>query len=814
MASLQKLVRALALLIAIGLLAAAPADAAQDNLFDASAAGDLSQVKALLAAAADVNAKRANGATALMIASEKGHMDVVQALLAARADVNVKGGAGVTALMIASQNGHLEVVRALLAAKADVNARTADGGTALMIASQQGHLEVVGALLAARADVNAKAGNGLTALMVASQQGHLEVARALLAAKADVNTKAANGVTALIVGSENGRLEVVRALLAAKADVNAKMDNGLTALMISSQNGHLEVARALRAAEPGLVDENLITPVPHGWKVAFHGRQGNIQAMQFVPNSDSAEKWSEAIFVTTYFGLTGATAVQLMAVKEKQLSDQCDGIHTNKVAAGEENGYEFAVEVISCDKMKADGLRSIMMWKFVRSRDSSYSVERIIKGVPAALRVQSSIDDWKPYMRRVVACDTRDAARPCSLGDASLEPQSQEWRWCRVGAEIPPDLVIADCTTVIQSSRDTNPDLASPFRNRGIAYAAKAQYDRAIEDLDQAIRLDPKDAPAFNDRGNAYKAKAQDDRAIEDYDQAIRLDPTLARAFYNRGNAYQGKVQYDRAIEDYDQAIRLDPKYAPAFYNRGSAYAAKAQYDRAIEDFDQAIRLDPKFAPAFYNRGNAYAAQAQYDRAIEDFGQAIRLDPKFAAAFRNRGTAYVAKAQYDRAIEDLDQAIRLDPKDAAAFLNRGIAYFGIARFAVAAGDFQQSLSINAEQAYGVLWLHLARARSNHDDTEELTGNASKVDLNTWPGPVVAFYLKRIDAKDVMGAAQSGDAKTQREQGCEASFYVGEDAVLRQHTDEATRLLRQAQGTCPPSFTEYAATLAELKRLEK
>src|SRR5208282_4649887 len=453
--------------------------------------GDRRHVKELLAAAADVNAKRANGATALMIASEKGHMDVVQALLAARADVNVKGGAGVTALMIASQNGHLEVVRALLAAmaevnakegrgvtalflasqkghldvvrallaaKAEVNAKRDDGTTALIKASQNGHLEVVQALLAAKADVNARTADGGTALMIASQQGHLEVVGALLAARADVNAKAGNGLTALIVGSENGRLEVVRALLAAKADVNAKMDNGLTALMISSQNGHLEVARALRAAEPGLVDENLITPVPHGWKVAFHGRQGNIQAMQFVPNSDSAEKWSEAIFVTTYFGLTGATAVQLMAVKEKQLSDQCDGIHTNKVAAGEENGYEFAVEVISCDKMKADGLRSIMMWKFVRGRDSSYSVERIIKGVPAALRVQSSIDDWKPYMRRVVACDTRDAARPCSLGDASLEPQSQEWRWCRVGAEIPPDLVIADCTTVIQSSRDTNPD--------------------------------------------------------------------------------------------------------------------------------------------------------------------------------------------------------------------------------------------------------------------------------------------------------------------------------------------------------------------
>src|SRR5580700_1860811 len=150
----------------------------------------------------------------------------------------------------------------------------------------------------------------------------------------------------------------------------------------------------------------------------------------------------------------------------------------------------------------------------------------------------------------------------------------------------------------------------------------------------------------------------------------------------------------------------------------------------------------------------------------------------------------------------------------SGFVSRGIAYFNTGRFAIAAGDFEHSLYINAAQVYGVLWLHLARARSNRDDTEELAGNAAKVDLKTWPGPVLAYYLKRIDANDVMAAARTGDAKTQREQGCEASLYVGEDAVLRQNTDEATRLLRQARETCPPNSVEYTTAEVELKRLEK
>jgi ankyrin repeat protein len=80
MASLQKLVHALTLLIAIGLLAAACSNTAQDSLIDASGAGNLSRVTALLAANANVNTKTTIGLTTLMQASQNGHLEVVQAL--------------------------------------------------------------------------------------------------------------------------------------------------------------------------------------------------------------------------------------------------------------------------------------------------------------------------------------------------------------------------------------------------------------------------------------------------------------------------------------------------------------------------------------------------------------------------------------------------------------------------------------------------------------------------------------------------------------------------------------------------------------
>src|SRR5215475_10165435 len=121
---------------------------------------------------------------------------------------------------------------------------------------------------------------------------------------------------------------------------------------------------------------------------------------------------------------------------------------------------------------------------------------------------------------------------------------------------------IAACTRIIQDGRTSTENRAIAFNNRGRAYAGKGQYDRAIQDFDEAIRLKPNDAIAFYNRGRAYAAgKGQYDRAIQDFDQAIRLKPNDAIAFYNRGFAYARKGQPDRAIQDFDQAIRLNPNY-------------------------------------------------------------------------------------------------------------------------------------------------------------------------------------------------------------------------------------------------------------
>ena len=100
-------------------------------------------------------------------------------------------------------------------------------------------------------------------------------------------------------------------------------------------------------------------------------------------------------------------------------------------------------------------------------------------------------------------------------------------------------------------------------------------------------------AYAFNNRALAFQAEREYQHAIADYSDAIRLDPEFAHAWYNRGTAYQAQSDYDRAIADYGNAIRLDSTYSHAYKNRGLAYQSKGDLDQANADLNEAYRLTP-----------------------------------------------------------------------------------------------------------------------------------------------------------------------------------------------------------------------------
>src|SRR5262249_19568950 len=101
----------------------------------------------------------------------------------------------------------------------------------------------------------------------------------------------------------------------------------------------------------------------------------------------------------------------------------------------------------------------------------------------------------------------------------------------------------------------------------------------------------PKSTDAYSDRGMVYFGKKEYDLAIAEYSEAIRLDPKSAEIYSIRGLAYACKSDYDRAFEDCNEAIRIAPKLTVPYYVRGVVYVMTKDYDQAIADFNEATRL-------------------------------------------------------------------------------------------------------------------------------------------------------------------------------------------------------------------------------
>ena len=408
-----------------------------------------------------------------------------------------------------------------------------------------------------------------------------------------------------------------------------------------------------------------------------------------------------------------------------------------------------------------------------------------------------------------------------------------------------PDKVIPACTKMAEDRTDTPHNRAVAYYDRGNAYKDLKDYDRALADYGDALKLDPRYAHAYLNRGFVYAAKNDADHALADLNRSIQLDPggTLAyfnrgivyrvgkhnadaaiadftevikrnpdsgEAYYERGLAYADKSDFRRALVDYDQAVKRSPKEAQLLFARGFAYRSMNKFEPAVADFDAAIQIDAGYAAAYEARGFTYRLRGDLDRAIGDYSEAIRIDPKLTAAYNDRGSAYRVKGDFDHAIADHAEAIRLEPRAAMGYYRRGYAEFLGGALPQALADLTEANAIEPADSYLVLLLDIVSRRSNLPS--RLQELSAKTDMRVWPAPVIRFYLSQLTPDALRAAASDPDPLARRGKICEVNFYMGEHALIQGKKDEAIKLFAAASSDCPLTWSDWESADAELKVL--
>jgi tetratricopeptide (TPR) repeat protein len=142
---------------------------------------------------------------------------------------------------------------------------------------------------------------------------------------------------------------------------------------------------------------------------------------------------------------------------------------------------------------------------------------------------------------------------------------------------------------------------AQKHLEQGLIAQRQGDNEAAIENFTEALRFDPDLAVAFLNRGIAFKNKADYERALQDLEKAIELlpnvpavTPFLTHAYFQRGEAHRLKGDYEQSLADFAKAIELSPRNYDAYLQRSVVYEKMGDLDRAKEEKDKAIQLNPQ----------------------------------------------------------------------------------------------------------------------------------------------------------------------------------------------------------------------------
>ncbi len=223
-------------------------------------------------------------------------------------------------------------------------------------------------------------------------------------------------------------------------------------------------------------------------------------------------------------------------------------------------------------------------------------------------------------------------------------------------------------------------------------YMARDMLDAAIQQAQEALKIDPAMEEAFLLLGDAYRLKGDFSSALEQYQQVVELNkdnefaginPNLEAAYYEIGEIYLVQGELEKARDAFIEALKIERTDADAILGLGITYQRLGEHDKALEQFRRAIRLVPKFPEVYeamkasyqelgqpagvaYAEGMLYYAQGEPQKALEKLQEALATDAEFIELYFGLGLVYEELNQPEQAVEALNKYLEVHPDDLAA----------------------------------------------------------------------------------------------------------------------------------------------------
>jgi protein O-mannosyl-transferase len=192
-----------------------------------------------------------------------------------------------------------------------------------------------------------------------------------------------------------------------------------------------------------------------------------------------------------------------------------------------------------------------------------------------------------------------------------------------------------------------------------LTWGRAAVWKDSVSLWTDVMEKNPRSVTAYVNRGYIYNQDPykQYDKAIKDCNDGLKVDSNNFKLYINRGTSFRKLEMYDLAINDFSKALQKNPKSNDTYLDRGILYTDRfAKYDLGIADFREFLKHAPNNKDGYYNMGVAFYKKGVYDSSMVYTLKAIALSREYALAHFLCAILYSLKNDYKDAYYHGSQA--------------------------------------------------------------------------------------------------------------------------------------------------------------
>jgi len=202
----------------------------------------------------------------------------------------------------------------------------------------------------------------------------------------------------------------------------------------------------------------------------------------------------------------------------------------------------------------------------------------------------------------------------------------------------------------------------------------KADYRRAIAELERAIRRFPDYKEFYYKLGTYNRVIHEYEKSIQYYNKAIAMDPLYKDAYNGLAYVYMFSGRTDLSLQTVEELVAIAPDEANPWDSKGDIYAMLGRIDEAKAAFQKALAIKPDFYPSAFSLGQLYLREGDYDAAAQYFQSQTEQRNIFARSqLRTLESILMqTRGKYNQALKHLQKSIT---QDSLEFTSSGFPSF-------------------------------------------------------------------------------------------------------------------------------------------